>query len=195
MLPIERQQQILTWIEQEGTLRISEISDRLKVSEMTVYRDLKPLIDQQKILKTSNGISMSPPLKSSAYACSYCFKESNTRHSVQLITIDQQVKHTCCAHCVLLYFSDIEEKVSQMICKDFLHDTTISAKLATYLIGADLNLNCCQPHVIAFESSRQAKQFQKGFGGELYQFHDAIEAIKQKMGGSCCHCSRNKEKE
>jgi DeoR family transcriptional regulator, copper-sensing transcriptional repressor len=57
MLPVERQQQILTWIEEEGTLRVSEISSRLGVSEMTVNRDLKPLLENNKITKTSNGIS------------------------------------------------------------------------------------------------------------------------------------------
>ncbi len=45
MLPIERQQQIVTWLEQEGTLRVLDISQRLKVSDMTVYRDIKPLIE------------------------------------------------------------------------------------------------------------------------------------------------------
>lgn len=189
MLPIERQQQILAWIEKEGTLRISEISERLAVSEMTIYRDIKPLVEQQKIMKTSNGIALTPPLQSSTYACSYCYKESNTRHSVQIITIHQQVKHTCCAHCGLLYYSEIEEEVAQILCKDFLYDTTLSAKLATFIIGADLNLNCCHPQVIAFQSYYQAEQFQKGFGGDIYQFHDAIETIKQKMNGGC-PCSR-----
>ncbi|GIN84853.1 HTH-type transcriptional repressor YcnK [Heyndrickxia sporothermodurans] len=185
MLPIERSQKILEWLECEGNLRISDLSKRLKVSEMTVYRDIKPLIEQQKVIKTSNGVALSPPIKKPAYACSYCYKESNTRHSVQIITIHQQVEQTCCLHCGLLYYSEIEDKVSQILCKDFLHDTTMSAKLATYIIGADINLNCCQPQVIAFESMKQAKQFQKGFGGEVYQFSNAIGAIKQIMNGSC----------
>ena len=73
MLPIERQQQILSWLEREGTLRVSEISKRLEVSEMTVYRDLKPLIDEQKISKTSNGITLVSTSYETSSRCSYCF--------------------------------------------------------------------------------------------------------------------------
>ncbi|MBJ3909353.1 DeoR family transcriptional regulator, partial [Salmonella enterica subsp. enterica serovar Agona] len=35
MLPIKRREQILAWIKEEESLRISEISKRLNVSEMT----------------------------------------------------------------------------------------------------------------------------------------------------------------
>lgn len=185
MLPIERRQKILEMLERKGNLRITEISERLNVSEMTVYRDLKPLIEQEKIMKTSNGVALFSSIKKSTNACAFCYKESNTRHSVQIITIHQQVEQTCCIHCGLLYYSEIENQVSQIICKDFLFDTTLSAKLATFIIGAELNLKCCHPQVLAFESSRHAEQFQKGFGGELYSFYDAIEVIKQKMNGSC----------
>lgn len=41
MLSIERQQQILIWLEQEETLRVLDISKRLEVSEMTVYPRFK----------------------------------------------------------------------------------------------------------------------------------------------------------
>ncbi|MFC3882403.1 DeoR family transcriptional regulator [Bacillus songklensis] len=188
MLPVERQQQILTWLEQEGTLRVSDISKRLKVSEMTVYRDLKPLIEEQKVFKTSNGITLTAQNYISSNRCSYCYKDSNTRLSVQLIKKNQQVEHACCSHCGLLRFQSIEDTVSQIICRDFLRDTTISAKTATFLLYADIDLNCCQPQVIAFESLKQAKQFQLGFGGKIHSFKEAIQAIKIEMLNSeCCH--------
>jgi DeoR family transcriptional regulator, copper-sensing transcriptional repressor len=186
MLPIERQQQILTWLEQEGTLRVSEISKRLDVSEMTIYRDLKPLIDQQKVLKTSNGIALIPESYVSSNTCTYCYRPSNSRLSVQLIKMNQQVEHTCCPHCGLLRYKDAEKEVSQIICHDFLKDTTISGKLANFLLDANIQLNCCQPQVIAFESLQQAKQFQMGFGGEIYNFEDAIKALNEKMNGQTC---------
>ncbi|MFD6210965.1 DeoR family transcriptional regulator [Peribacillus sp. NPDC060253] len=188
MLPIDRQQQILTWLQQEETLRVSDISKRLEVSEMTVYRDLKPLIDQRKVFKTSNGIALIAQSYMSSNHCSYCYKDSNTRLSVQLINKNQHVEHACCPHCGLLRFQEIENDISHIICHDFLKDTTISAKLATFLINADINLNCCQPQVIAFESIKQAKQFQLGFGGQIYSFKKAIQAIKIEMHGKdCCH--------
>lgn len=188
MLPIERKQQILTWLEKEETLRISDVSKRLGVSEMTVYRDIKPLIEDSKVEKTANGIALKAKTEIPANVCAYCLKPVNSRLSVQLIKHNQQIEQTCCAHCGLLRYRDIENEVSQIICKDFLKDTTISAKVATYLVNADLNLNCCQPQVITFDSSKHAKQFQTGFGGEMYSFEKAINVIVQEMeGSSCCH--------
>lgn len=76
----------------------------------------------------------------------------------------------------------------QILCRDFLTDMTISGKTATYLIDADLNLNCCQPQVISFESRKQAEQFQTGFGGKICTLPQAITAISNDMQGSgCCH--------
>ncbi|MDO6654321.1 DeoR family transcriptional regulator [Anaerobacillus sp. 1_MG-2023] len=188
MLPIERKQQILTWIEKEGTLKISDISKRLSVSEMTVYRDIKPLIEESKVEKTANGIALKTRTEIPSDVCAYCLKHVSTRLSVQLIKHNQQIEHTCCAHCGLLRYRDIEKEVSQIICKDFLKDTTISAKVATYLLNAELNLNCCQPQVMAFDSLKHAKQFQSGFGGEVYTFEKAIKEIVREMEGtSCCH--------
>lgn len=188
MLPIERQQQILSWLENEGTLRVSEISKRLQVAEMTVYRDLKPLIAQKKVFKTSNGITLSMETHISSNRCSYCYKDTNSRFSVQLIKKNQQIEQACCPHCGLLRYNDIENEVSQIICRDFLKDTTISAKTAAFLLNAELNLNCCEPHVIVFDSTKQAAKFQQGFGGEIYSFNEAIQAIIAEMNSkACCH--------
>ncbi|MFS0612172.1 DeoR family transcriptional regulator [Lederbergia ruris] len=189
MLPIERQQQILIWLEEEGNLRISDISKRFNVSEMTVYRDIKPLLDQKKVLKTSKGISIPPKQSIPPDVCTYCLKPAKSRFSVQLIKIDQEIETTCCAHCGLLRYKDIEKDVSQVICRDFLKDTTISAKMATFMLGTNLNLNCCEPQVLVFESFQQAIQFQTGFGGELYSFEEAVVAIDEKMNGSTCQQS------
>lgn len=186
MMPIERQKQILLWLEQESSLKITELSSRLKVSEMTVYRDLQPLIEQQKVQKTSNGISMAAPISIPAGVCSYCLKPANSRMAFQLIKKTQQVEQTCCAHCGLLRYQDIESEVAQIICQDYLKDTTISAKMAVYLFDADLQLNCCEPQAIPFDNAVQAKQFQAGFGGEIVRFEQAIERISNEMNGSIC---------
>jgi DeoR family transcriptional regulator, copper-sensing transcriptional repressor len=188
MLPIDRQQQILTWLKEEGTLRVSDISSRLEVSEMTVYRDLKPLMEANKVHKTSNGISAMESEGIPSDSCVYCLKPTTSRRSVQLIKKDHTIEQTCCPHCGLLRYEDIKEDVMQILCRDFLTDMTISGKTATYLIDADLNLNCCQPQVISFESRKQAEQFQTGFGGKIYTLPQAIKAISNDMQGTgCCH--------
>ncbi|MDQ0198335.1 DeoR family transcriptional regulator [Neobacillus ginsengisoli] len=191
MLPIERRQQIVTWLNKEGSISITEISKRLNVSEMTVYRDIKPLLEESKIIKTSGGISLAPApvIGVSAHACTYCLKESNNRHPVQIITNDLRVEQLCCPHCGILRYKDIEKDVSQIICRDFLHNSTISAKMAYFLMDADFQLNCCQPQVLTFESIKHAEQFQKGFGGTVLRFDEAVEEIRKRMKGeSGCHC-------
>ena len=78
-----------------------------------------------------------------------------------------------------------------MICRDFLQNTTISAKLAYFLLDTDFNLNCCQPQALAFESLKYAEQFQKGFGGTIFQFDEAIEELVNRMNGhKGCGCHK-----
>lgn len=190
MLPIERQQKMLDWLTDEGTMTIAEISKRLNVSEMTVYRDIKPLIEENKLSKTSRGISLAPIGNISLNKCAYCLKELNNRHPVQIITHDQRVEQLCCPHCGLLRYKDIEKNVSQIICRDFLQNTTISAKLAYFLMDTDFNLNCCQPQTLVFGSLKYAEQFQKGFGGVIFQFNQAVDEISKRMkGDKGCGCS------
>src|SRR5690625_7888217 len=58
MLPIERQNRIKELIQVKHNMKISELSKELCVSEMTVHRDLKPLIDAGIVIKTFGGISL-----------------------------------------------------------------------------------------------------------------------------------------
>lgn len=191
MLPLERQKQILSWLSEEGTLSIAEISKRFNVSEMTVYRDIKPLLEERKINKTSGGVSFISNSSVSSHSCTYCLKELNNRHPMQIITIHQTVEQFCCPHCGLLRYKDIEKNVSQIICRDFLQQTTISAKLAYFLFGADFNLNCCQPQVLTFDSLKYAEQFQKGFGGTILRFDQAVEEVSKRMNGDMgCGCHK-----
>ena len=191
MLHIERQRKIINWLYEEGTLSIADISKRLNVSEMTVYRDIKPLMEENKINKTSRGISLASITNVPSNTCKYCLKDLNNRHPVQIITHDQKVEHLCCPHCGLLRYRDIEKNVSQIICRGFLQNTTISAKLAYFLMDTDFNLNCCEPQVITFESLKYAQQFQKGFGGVIFQFNQAIEEVVKRMNGDRgCGCNK-----
>lgn len=189
MLPIERRKQLLNWLQEEEALSIAEISKRLNVSEMTVYRDIKPILEDKKIYKTSRGISLVSTVNVSSSTCTYCLKGLNHRHPVQIITNDLNVEQLCCPHCGLLRYNDIEKDVSQMICHDFLQNTTISAKLAYFLMDTDFNLNCCQPQVLTFDSLNYAKQFKKGFGGIILQFDQAMEELLKRMNGhKGCGC-------
>lgn len=190
MLPLERKKQILIWLEEERVLRVSDVSKKLGVSEMTVYRDINSLIVENKVLKTSNGITLVNESMANSAGCIYCQKEVHSRLSVQLMKMNQQVEQACCLHCGLLRYKDIRRDVKQILIQDFLYNATISAVSAVYLMNTDLHLNCCQPQIIPFLNEKQAIQFQLGFGGEIYHFEEAIQAIQESMHHSSC-CQHN----
>jgi len=52
MLPAERQTYIKELIQAENHIKISELSKRLDVSDMTIHRDVKVLIDEGVVVKT-----------------------------------------------------------------------------------------------------------------------------------------------
>ncbi len=54
MLIQNRHNQILEWLQNEKTISAAELSERLQVSSMTVWRDLK-LLEQQSLLKRVRG--------------------------------------------------------------------------------------------------------------------------------------------
>lgn len=60
LLPIHRQQTLLEWLKEEGPLKISDISERFGVSEMTVYRDVNQLADANRIIRILAALRSRP---------------------------------------------------------------------------------------------------------------------------------------
>src|SRR5699024_9919908 len=58
MLTIERINRIKEIVTDKQTIKISELSKILNVSEMTIHRDLKPLIADGYLFKTFGGVSL-----------------------------------------------------------------------------------------------------------------------------------------
>ncbi len=50
----ERQRRIIEWVNKETSINIADLQERLKVSKMTIWRDLQQL-DARGILKKSMG--------------------------------------------------------------------------------------------------------------------------------------------
>ena len=58
MLPVERRSRIKALIQSKQNMKISELSELLGVSEMTIHRDLRPLLEEGLIHKTFGGITL-----------------------------------------------------------------------------------------------------------------------------------------
>lgn len=178
MLPVERQAYIRSQIVKKENMKISELSEQLKVSEMTIHRDIKPLIDEGFVVKSFGGISLAG---SGPTTCIYCRKNLNEKIACQLILENDDVEMACCPHCGLLRFDQIQSKVKQVICYDFFRQTTLNAKNAYYVTNTSIDLGCCQPQLITFEREKHARQFVKGFDGDVNTFSEALEITVKTM--------------
>lgn len=191
MLPIERRNQIIKIIQEEQSIKISELSKLFSVSEMTIHRDLKPLIAENLIVKTFGGVALNHQHQTlnNNQSCTYCHQATNNRLEYRLILKDNISEVTCCAHCGLLRHHQLGDQIEQAICHDFLRQTTISARLAWYVFDTTLDIGCCQPQVLPFEEEVHAHKFVKGFGGKIHPFSEAIELICEKMNEhqKSCH--------
>ena len=59
MLPPQRQQQILTRLQAAGSVRVTELTALLGVSDMTVRRDLNILAERGALVKVHGGATLS----------------------------------------------------------------------------------------------------------------------------------------
>lgn len=190
MLPVERQNRIKMLIQERKHMKISELSKELGVSEMTIHRDLKPLIDQGFVIKTFGGVTLNSRVQEpspSHESCIICQRDINERLAYRIILPNNRIEMACCAHCGLMRHRQLSGNVVQAICHDFLRQTTISAPFAWYVMDTSINIGCCQPQVLTFELKEQAEKFTQGFGGHVYRFDEAVETVHKKMHGNCCH--------
>lgn len=192
MLPVERLNRIKQLIQQRKNIKITELSKELGVSEMTVHRDIKPLVEDGMVIKTFGGISLvqSTPIAPNGL-CIYCSRAINEKMAYRLMLPKNKIETACCSHCGLLRHRQLEGEVVQAICFDFLRQTTINVGVASFVMDTSIDIGCCQPQVLSFEWKEHAHQFTKGFGGDVYTFEEAKEAVFHKMGDTH-HCHNTK---
>jgi|SRR5690625_174165 len=181
MLPAERLKYIKKLIRDKKYMKISDLSQALGVSEMTIHRDIKPLIETGIIIKTFGGIALAQDSIYDKNTCIYCNRNISDRLAYRIILTNHDIEIACCAHCGLLRHRQLGSYVRQSICYDFFKQTTISAPLASYVMDTSLDMGCCQPQVLTFKRYDHAEKFVKGFGGHIYSFQQAIEVISEKM--------------
>lgn len=185
ILPIERQNFIKKLLLKNKSMKISELSSSLSVSEMTIHRDLKPLVDEGFVIKTFGGVTLSEQIDQlTGNSCIYCNQCVHDKLSFRLVLDHNDIEIACCGHCGLLRFHQIEVKVRQVMCQDFLRLTTLNAKKAYFVLETTLQLGCCQPQLLPFEHLEDAEKFVKGFKGRISSFDEALKFVLDEMNSS-----------
>ncbi|WP_110927939.1 DeoR family transcriptional regulator [Bacillus massiliglaciei] len=189
MLASERQKQIKKLILERKTLRISELSEIFKVSEMTIHRNIKPLVESGFIEKSFGGISLSnQEMKGSINECVVCHRSINQRLYCRLILSNNRVETACCTHCGLIRSQMLGDEVLEILCCDFFTNTAMSAMNAWFVMDTAVDLNCCQPQLLPFNQKEHAEGFVRGFGGSTVTYTEALEKItgQTRIKKGCC---------
>ena len=184
MLPADRRRRILARLEEEGSVSIKELCAEFDVSHMTVHRDLDHLANQGQLRKVRGGAvelasSPVPAVTSAGSSCCVC-GQSPRRNTSVICHFAPGEKHTaCCPHCMLMYLSQrtAEEMPSAVLVTDFLYGIKVNAQAAHYVLGPDVVV-CCTPTAMAFSRRDDAVRFQRGFGGRLLSFTEALQEAR-----------------
>jgi DeoR/GlpR family transcriptional regulator of sugar metabolism len=172
MIPTVRQNQILEWLHDQGSLTVDDLTKRLGVSVMTVHRDLDALAREGQVVKVHGGVALAdtPKEARAAAACRLCARPIQSRTVFQIHMEDGATHLACCPHCGFLLLDD--SRVVSVLTTDFLYDRTLNAAQGVYLIESTVTA-CCMPSVLCFATEDDAQRFQQGFGGEIMTFAEA----------------------
>ena len=177
-LPVARHQQILQWLEEEGSLSVTELQSRLKVSHMTVHRDLKQLADSGVIRKVRGGAMPTRDLAEEydRGSCFMCGGHTLRRLAFIIKRSGGERILACCPHCGIMLLSDMTG-VDTALAKDYIYGRMVNAYQAHYLISSEVRL-CCEPTVLCFAGRVDAQKFSRGFGGQIMKYHQALDHLK-----------------
>jgi len=177
----QRQQLILDYLQQKGSLLVREAQERFQIPIATVYRDFNLLAQSGLAHKVRGGLRM--PLEGSlpgqSERCTHCGGSVSSRlaFTIQLEKGERFI--ACCAHCGLLLLRRNPEAASAL-CADFLHGNMVNVRQATFLMESEVQ-PCCAPSVLCFANPQDALRFQKGFGGRVGSYQEAQEEVARLM--------------
>ena len=175
-----RKEEILRLIE-EGYTTAKELAYHFNVSLMTIYRDLKDLEEEGRILRRHGTIQLKREEDLKDTECAICGKSVDLRLGFIYILKGGKKVHTCCAHCGLIAYKNMnKDKVDMIMTRDFINSNPINAYSAVYVIGADAS-PCCTPSAFVFTDRASAEKFAKGFGGYIAEFEEATDKMEELM--------------
>lgn len=179
---LDREKQILEYLQKKGNASIQQLADAFGVSNMTIHRDLNKLSQAGRILKKHGGATLprkGNKLQEEISSCAMCGKLVSQRTVFIVKYENGEEKRACCAHCGLMMVSR-GKNIWQSLTADYLFGHMISAGQATYVSGSDVNI-CCVPSVLAFGSKQDAEKFQKGFGGRVSDMEETVRYLHGMM--------------
>lgn len=178
--PEQRRQWILQKLRASGSLSMKDIIEELGISMMTAHRDAEALEQEGQARRVRGGLALPEQIVRSD-RCAMCRRPVPERSRFIFPSETGEQMAACCPHCGMGMVGP-GTNLSGVLATDFLYGTTLTAATATFLIGSRVRL-CCAPSVIAFESREDAVSFQRGFGGEIYDFMQTRDVLNGKMPG------------
>ncbi len=177
---MDRKEEILRLIE-EGYSTAKELARYFNVSLMTIYRDLRELEEEGRIVRRHGNIEIKREEELKENVCAVCGKEIDLRLAFIYILKGGRKVHTCCAHCGLIAYKNINrESVEMAITRDFINCNPINAFASAYVVGG-VTSPCCKPPAFVFAEKENAERFAKGFGGYVLEFPDAVVKMEELM--------------
>ena len=175
-----RKEEIIKLVE-EGFTTAKELAKHFNVSLMTIYRDLKELEEEGRIVRRHGNIELKRDESMRESACAVCGKEVDLRLAFIYILSGGRKVHTCCAHCGLIAYKSLsKDKAEMAITRDFITCNPINAFMGTFVVGSSAT-PCCTPSAFVFADRENAERFAKGFGGYICDFAEAVAKMEELM--------------
>ncbi len=131
-------------------------------------------------------LSLSFLIGSPAFAdpqgCSVCGMDVSRYVHVRYVvaTIDGKTHTTCGVQCGLTFQIRSGDKFKSAVATDLITHKEVEAKKAFYVYKSSV-ITDMGPGFIAFAIKTNAEKFQKGFGGEVLTYQEALEKWKGQM--------------
>ena len=106
----------------------------------------------------------------------------NENTAYEITYMDGTVETYCCAHCGLYDHATKKDSVKSARARCFISGEWMDPAEATYVFNSTA-VPACAPSWIGFGDKADAEKFQKGFGGTIYTFEEAlVERAKMPKG-------------
>jgi hypothetical protein len=165
-----RHQKIIELVRKQQGVTIQELARYLRVSVMTIHRDLRLLEEKGLLERVHGGVVIGRPDESQKESCGYCGKVCPSRTRLRLFSESGQSISACCIHCGMGLLRR-EREFSGGLTMDFLYETVIDLERGYFLFEPQIKV-CCVPSVLVFADRGDAERMQMGFGGKLLNYEE-----------------------